>query len=326
MSLDVIPTVPIVLDVEASGFGPRSYPIEIGLALADETVFCRLVRPEPDWTHWDPAAELVHRITRDTLERRGVPACELADALNKRLAGLVVYSDGWANDYSWLALLFDAAERMQSFRVESLRTLLTESEAARWHETRNQVASELHFTRHRASADARLLQLTLLRVKYGEELGIGPRAAQLVDEMSALDMLNQAEYYRAAFGHCERPWLRERHASAIAAGGRVISEHFEHMLAGYVLLRPISTSEWQLVAVNLHSWYRGTGLYRRLLVRSVAHLVSHSAETLSSLVLPTFEPLIRLHERLGFRHVGSTHAMLRYEIAVADLARRLRLA
>lgn len=42
---------PAVLDVEASGFGRYSYPIEVGYALPDGRVFCTLIRPEPHWTH-----------------------------------------------------------------------------------------------------------------------------------------------------------------------------------------------------------------------------------------------------------------------------------
>ena len=318
------PIVPVVLDVEASGFGARSYPIEVGLALSDETAYCRLIKPEPGWTHWDPAAEHVHHIGRDSLERYGVPASKVAEELNQRLAGTVVYTDAWGNDYTWLAKLYDAAQRVPSFRLESMRSLLSEAEAGRWHETKNKVMNELRCERHRASADARVLQLTLMRVKYGDDLGIGPRAAHQVDEMAALDMLTLAEFYRAAHGHCERTWLRARHANTVAAGGRVIAEHLEHQLAGYVLMRPLSNSEWEMAAFNLHPWYRRTGLYRRLLVRSVAHLISHSVETLSSVVLPTHALAIRFHERLGFRCTGHSQEALHYEIAVADLARRLR--
>ncbi len=49
--------MPIVLDVEASGFGRDSYPVEIGYAMPNGSCFCSLVRPEPHWTHWDPEAQ-----------------------------------------------------------------------------------------------------------------------------------------------------------------------------------------------------------------------------------------------------------------------------
>lgn len=156
---------PAVLDIEASGFGRRSYPIEIGLVLPDGRTFCTLVRPESDWTHWDPQAEQVHGIDRALLHAHGRPAVEVAQALNERLAGQVVYSDGWANDYSWIGLLFDAAAMLPRFRLENLRALLSEDEAACWHSVKAQVCAECAISRHRASADAWLLQLTVLRLR-----------------------------------------------------------------------------------------------------------------------------------------------------------------
>ena len=158
-------TAPAVLDIEASGFGRKSYPIEVGVVMPDGQTFCTLVRPESDWTHWDPQAEQVHGIARDLLHSRGRPVAEVAQTLNERLAGQTVYSDGWANDYSWIGILFDAAEISPRFKLENLRRLLSEDEAERWHSVKNQVCAECAITRHRASADARLLQLTVLRLR-----------------------------------------------------------------------------------------------------------------------------------------------------------------
>ena len=71
----------------------------------------------------------------------------------------------WLHDYTWLAALFEAAGRLQRFRVEDLRSLLSEAQAARWDGVKNEVASEMRLQRHRASADAKLLQSTLKRVR-----------------------------------------------------------------------------------------------------------------------------------------------------------------
>ncbi len=156
---------PIVLDVEASGFGRHSYPIEVGFVLPNGASYCTLIRPEPDWTHWDSAAEKLHHIPRATVLARGLPVPAVARELNQRLEGQTVYSDGWANDYSWIAALFDAAELAPHFKLENLRSLLQEDEAEHWHAVKQQVANELGTPRHRASADARLLQATLLRLR-----------------------------------------------------------------------------------------------------------------------------------------------------------------
>ena len=83
------------------------------------------------------------------------------------MAGQTVYSDGWVNDYSWIGALFDAADMSPSFKLENLRALLDDDEADQWHTVKAQVTSERGVQRHRASADARLLQLTLLRVRNG---------------------------------------------------------------------------------------------------------------------------------------------------------------
>ena len=48
--------LPTVLDVEASGFGRNSYPIEIGFVLPDARTFCALIRPLAHWTQYPPSA------------------------------------------------------------------------------------------------------------------------------------------------------------------------------------------------------------------------------------------------------------------------------
>lgn len=162
--MSLILTVPAVLDVEASGFGRRSYPIEVGGALSDGTTFCTLIKPEPEWTHWDPQAEQLHHISRDLVLRAGRSALEVAQLLNTQLRGQTVYSDGWANDYTWINSLFDAVELSPYFKLESLRSLLREDEADRWHDVKQQVSEELGEQRHRASSDALLLQRTLQKL------------------------------------------------------------------------------------------------------------------------------------------------------------------
>lgn len=159
---------PTMLDVEASGFGRKSYPIEVGFVLPDGRTYCTLIRPEPDWTHWDAQAEATHHISRAIVVERGLPVQEVARCINRQLAGQTVYSDGWANDYSWLGALFDAADMTPSFRLENLRALLSEGEADQWHRVKAQVAQEQATQRHRASADAKLLQLTLLRLRQAQ--------------------------------------------------------------------------------------------------------------------------------------------------------------
>ncbi len=154
---------PCILDIEASGFGRRSYPIEVGYVLPDGQARCTLIRPPAHWTHWDPGAELVHHISRDTLLRHGRPAGEVAQLLNSDLTGLTVYCDGWGHDYPWLAALFDEAGLSPGFRLESVRMLLDESHLALLPDLQRQALQELGMVRHRASNDARALQWAIAR-------------------------------------------------------------------------------------------------------------------------------------------------------------------
>jgi hypothetical protein len=164
-STERAPAVPAVLDIEASGFGQHSHPIEVGFVLADGSSYCSLIRPAPGWTHWDPAAERVHRIPLATVIRHGRDVVDVAGQLNERLRGLTVYCDGWAHDYAWLAVLFEAAGMSPTFKLDNLRALLTDQEAAFWSVVKKQVTTEMRLQRHRASSDAKILQYTLMRLR-----------------------------------------------------------------------------------------------------------------------------------------------------------------
>lgn len=165
---------PAFLDVEASGFGRDSYPVEIGFVLSDGHAWCTLVRPEEDWVHWDPSAEALHGISREIALRHGRPAIDVARELNRRLHGQVVYSDGWAHDYAWLARLFEAAGRAPTFRLDHLRRVLDEDSAVRWQAARQQVLAMRPDPRHRASSDARVLQQTWLSLQPPGQSVSGP--------------------------------------------------------------------------------------------------------------------------------------------------------
>jgi hypothetical protein len=167
-----------VLDVEASGFGRGSYPIEVGFVLSDGTAYCALILPEASWTHWDGAAERVHGISRALLQRHGRGAAAVAAELNARLAGLDVYCDNWAHDYAWLARLFDSADIVPAFHLRHLRELLSEDAAARFDDARDAVSRRLQLQRHRASSDARVLQLSVARVWAETERVLASRPRQ----------------------------------------------------------------------------------------------------------------------------------------------------
>lgn len=175
-SSDVImpssPVIPAVIDLEASGFGSNSYPIEVGFALPNGRLACTLIRPEPDWTHWDESAYAVHGITRDLLMAFGKPVDQVALWLNKQLRGMTVYSDAWGHDYAWLAVLFDAANLVPSFKLDHLASIMPECEAARWNKLHQEIEKELGLKRHRASNDALMLQRTWVRLMDSKQFAM----------------------------------------------------------------------------------------------------------------------------------------------------------
>lgn len=156
---------PLIIDVEASGFGGTSYPIEIGLALDDGHKYCTLIQPAPDWTHWDVEAQSVHRIPRDILETYGRPGRAVAETLNELLANRTVYTDGWVVDKPWLTTLFHASRIDMQFRVSPLELILSEAQMARWHREKDEVVASLDLSRHRASHDAWIIQETYRRTR-----------------------------------------------------------------------------------------------------------------------------------------------------------------
>lgn len=155
---------PIIIDVEASGFGQGSYPVEVGVALADGSRHCYLVAPARQWKSWDEEAERIHGISRELLLTHGRPLQDVAWRLNELLRNKTAYSDAWSFDMSWIGKLYDAANMRQAFRVADIGELIDEGQHGRWAELKQQVAAELGLRRHRASGDARILQETWRRL------------------------------------------------------------------------------------------------------------------------------------------------------------------
>lgn len=160
---------PIIIDIEASGFGTGSYPIEVGVVLSDGSPHCYLIAPARSWRHWDDQAEMIHGISRELLSDHGRPLQEVAWRLNELLHHRTVYSDAWSFDMSWLGKLFDAADIQQGFRIASIVELMDEQQRDRWHAVKRQVVEEMRLRRHRASGDARILQETWRRLSQPPE-------------------------------------------------------------------------------------------------------------------------------------------------------------
>jgi len=154
---------PIIIDIEASGFAAKGYPIEVGVALEDGTTFCSLITPAPDWTYWDVEAEKVHRVARDILEVYGRSVHEVAVTLNQILRGKTAYSNGWEADKPWLTELFWKAGIPQQFWFSTIDMIMTPAQMRKWHDTKDEIIREMDGNRHRASLDAILIQKTYMK-------------------------------------------------------------------------------------------------------------------------------------------------------------------
>ena len=107
------------IDLEASGLGLGSWPIEVGWCFLTGAADARLIQPAAQWSQeaWDDDAELLHGISRTRLDVEGEPARQIAAHLNSLLAGHQVFSDAPSWDGYWLYRLYDAAKMRQSFEL-----------------------------------------------------------------------------------------------------------------------------------------------------------------------------------------------------------------
>lgn len=151
---------PIIMDIEASGFGNDSYPIEIGFIDSIGERFCNLITPQEDWDHWSFSAETAHGISRDLLLKKGHPAWDVAKTLNRLLQDKTVYSDGWVVDHPWLMRLFYSVNLAPTFQISPIEMVMNEFQIEIWDATRNQVLQDSQLQRHRASSDALIIQRT----------------------------------------------------------------------------------------------------------------------------------------------------------------------
>lgn len=117
---------PCFLDVEATGFGPESYPIEIAWSDDHGEIHRCLIDPTPiaAWTSWSDEAERVHGIDRERLVRNGWAPDYVATRLSDDLRGRTVYTDAPDYDARWVGTLFSAVGKPLPFRFDHVDELL----------------------------------------------------------------------------------------------------------------------------------------------------------------------------------------------------------
>lgn len=153
-----------VIDVEASGLGSHSYPIEVGLVLGNGTTYEALIKPPPDWQHWDKEAEDLHGISRDMLRRLGRSLREVCVELNQLCGGKTLYSDCWVYDSAWITKLFAKAGITPRFKCSPIEGILQEEHLEYWGEHKAEYIRNTQILPHRALNDAIIISETLERL------------------------------------------------------------------------------------------------------------------------------------------------------------------
>lgn len=170
---------PITIDFEASCLprDGRSFPIEVGISDGAGNERAWLIRPHADWAEWTwtREAEHLHGISREELEREGLPVETVLNELNAAIGKAQVIADNWL-DAVWLETLCHAARAPAGFAIVHIADILDDLAPtdAQIHRADEAVAA-MGFRRHRASEDARHLALWLAALT-GRKSAL-PRAA-----------------------------------------------------------------------------------------------------------------------------------------------------
>jgi L-amino acid N-acyltransferase YncA len=106
-------------------------------------------------------------------------------------------------------------------------------------------------------------------------------------------------------------WDRRHHAHS-----RFVCEE-EGQVVGWVALAPVSSRQAYSgvaeVSIYLAPDARGRGIGTRLMTRAIASSEAHGIWTLYAALLPENEASVRLHEKCGFRRVGTRERIARLD-------------
>lgn len=116
----------VFIDFEASGLGPDSWPIEIGLSWIEGyavTTWSSLIRPASGWNldAWNAASERIHRISLGTLAAAPI-ARGVAEEAWSLLRGKTICSDAPEFDEFWARRLFFELPHAFDLRVHDVHS------------------------------------------------------------------------------------------------------------------------------------------------------------------------------------------------------------
>ena len=139
-----------IIDFEASGIAPDSYPIEVAVVFPGGE-YQALIRPASYWDLWSFDAQDMHGLSRVQLILEGTPPLAVAKEMNQRFDGKTLCSDNPA-DCFWLDVLYEAAGIEASLEVKPLETFIGREPAT------TALALRPAFLDHRALGDVRALE------------------------------------------------------------------------------------------------------------------------------------------------------------------------
>jgi len=158
------PEMPVFIDFEASSLDLiASYPIEVGICLPDGETKSWLIKPHVIWSDWSEKSARIHGIPKQELQTKGLDISRVVTELNALLKG-PVYCDAWTFDSFWLHRLFKAGKTQPAFQLDSISSILNETQIDQWQDIREQVITESNLVTHRAANDARILHQTWKRI------------------------------------------------------------------------------------------------------------------------------------------------------------------
>ena len=148
----------LFVDIEASGLHLDSYPIEFAVLDENGKIHEWLIKPLQDWSYWDPRAELIHGISRETLAKKGMEPALVATELNKRFRRKVLYSDAQQWDLMWTQILFYDTRIKLEFEIHAIQSLMSSDQIKQFARHKEQLSMQGKI-KHRAADDAKQLAL-----------------------------------------------------------------------------------------------------------------------------------------------------------------------
>lgn len=151
----------VAIDFEASCLPchGRSFPIEVGIAMAGGLTRSWLIRPHDAWAGWDwtREAQSLHGLTRERLDRDGLPADHVMAELTAAIGTSRLVADSYL-DAGWLATLADAAGIASPTKIAHIEEVIDRLGAQDTEIARAQArANARSLIRHRAGGDAQWL-------------------------------------------------------------------------------------------------------------------------------------------------------------------------